>query len=75
MARDFPEAVSQWRKLRTLCGTMERLTKSHRTAYAKRDGKTVKPSAQTQTVIEAEINAMDPEITEAYNAMKAALAP
>lgn len=74
MARDYTEAVIRWRELRTLCGTMEGLTKSHGTAYVKKDGPSMKPSVQTQTGIEEEIDAMVPDMDKAYNAMKAALA-
>ena len=75
MARDFPEAIEKWRKLRNLCSQMEKLIKDHQSAYTDGEGKPVKPKPETQLGIESEIDALAPKINTAYNAMKAAFTP
>lgn len=75
MARDFPETITQWRELRTLCSHMERLINKHRSAYTDTEGNLVEPQPKTQVDIEAQIDALAPKINQTYNAMKAAFTP
>lgn len=75
MARDFTEAVSRWRELRTLCSRMEQLIDDHGHAYTDAEGNSIRPEPKTKTDIEEQIDELTPKIKTAYNAMEAAVTP
>lgn len=75
MARDFPETLIQWRKLRTLCSRMEQLIDDRGHAYTDEEGNSIGPEPKTRTDIEEQIDELTPKIKTAYNAMEAAVTP